>query len=214
MAESYTFADAEAWANTTPAYDDEFTPMPAGGYICKIVKADFDKSKAGNDMLILFVDIAEGDFAGCFAATAKRFQPKAGWPNHAIVRRNVLDADGKPSRFFKGLLNVIAESNNGLQLSAGGTIHASQLVGKMCGFVFGDEEYPKQDGSIGVRAAVRSAKTLDDIREGNFKIPPLKKLDADKSPTHQRTNQYSKPPESPDPPSPAGEVVDLEDPPF
>lgn len=45
---------------TTQAYGD-FTPLELGGHICKIMKVEETKSKAGNDMIIISLDIAEGD---------------------------------------------------------------------------------------------------------------------------------------------------------
>lgn len=201
------------WDNKPTVDPGDFVPMPAGGYVCKILDANFGKSKAsGNEMLILKIDVAEGDFTNNFTNTVARFNQE-NWPNAATYRQMLFDKQGDADSRFKGLIRILQECNPGFVANID-DFDEKVLVGKMCGFVFGDEEYPKQDGSIGIRAAVRTPKILDDIRKGNFKIPPLKKLDADKSPTYQRTNQYSKPPESPDPPSPVGEVIDLEDPPF
>lgn len=204
---------ADDWNNTKSTAPGEFAPLHAGGYVCKIVNAEFGNSKAGNDMLILKIDIAEGDYTNNFTNTVARFNQE-NWPNAATYRQLVFNSDGKLSSFFKGFADIIDKCNPGFNMYRNGGIDTAALVGKMCGFIFCEEEYIKQDKSVGIRVVVRTPKILDDIREGNFKIPPLKKLDADKSPTYQRTNQYSKPPESPDPPSPVGEVIDLEDPPF
>ena len=38
------------------------------------------------------------------------------------------------------------------------------------------EEYEKSDGSVGVRLYVKEVKTVQEIKDGNFKIPELKVL--------------------------------------
>lgn len=200
--------DADEWKNTSEATPGEFTRMPAGGYVCKIVSANFAASKQGNDMLIFNVDVAEGDFADYFQSTVKRFN-QTNWPNPGVYRQLIFGNDNKISPFFKGLIHMIEQCNPGFVAMQNGSIDSASFVGKLCGFVFGDEEYPKRDGSPGIRAAVCTPKTIGDIRDGNFKIPPLKKLDANKA-EFARKVSYAPTNDSPD----VSPIYEDDDPPF
>ena len=40
--------------------------LPAGNYKCKIVNVEKSTSKNGNDMLKIFFDIDDGDYAGIY----------------------------------------------------------------------------------------------------------------------------------------------------
>lgn len=164
----YQISDDD-WNNIKAAEPGEFTSLTAGGYVCKIIHAEFGTSKAGNDMLILDIDIAEGDFANYFQNTVKRFN-QSNWPNSGVYRQLVLSNDKTLSPFFKGLIEIIEQSNSNFVARQDGGINPASLVGKLCGFVFAEEDYTKQDGSDATRIVVRTPKTVDDIREGNFKI--------------------------------------------
>ena len=211
----YQFSDDD-WNNTKTVAPGEFVQLPAGGYVCKIVAAEFGESKQGNDMLILNVDIAEGDFAGYFQSTVDRFNQK-NWSNAGIYRQLVYTNDKKLSPYFKGFIAIIEQSNFNFVARKNGGIDPKDLIGKLCGFVFIEEEYTKQDKSVGVRTVVRTPKTVAQIRKGGFKVPPLKKLDASKAPTTHKTNSYA-PPQSSSPDVMIGNnnpsSPDLEDPPF
>lgn len=52
----------------------------------------------------------------------------------------------------------------------------NKLVGKLFGGIFGEEEYEKQDGSIGTTVKCRFVRSVDAIREGEFKTPEKKLL--------------------------------------
>ena len=51
------------------------------------------------------------------------------------------------------------------------------LVGKYFGVVLGEEEYWKNNGDIGKKLYVAQVRSYKAIRNGDFKIPELKKLD-------------------------------------
>lgn len=207
------------WEDTKAANPGDFTPLPAGGYVCRIVKAEFTTSKQGNDMLVFNIDIAEGDFAGYFKSTVDRFN-QTNWPNAAVYRQLVWGSDKKVAPFFKGLIRIVEACNHGFVAFNNELIDEAAFAGKMCGFIFCDEEYVKQDGSVAVRTVVRTPKLIADIRDGNFKVPPLKKVDASKAAPSQRKSSYAQPPDG-DPPQAQihgndfiGAPIYLEDPPF
>ena len=172
----YKFTD-EQWNANKAAQPGEFTNLPAGGYVCKIVDSEFTTSKAGNDMLNLKLDIAEGDFANYYQYFFDRFK---NWNNNAIYRQLILDQKKNVSGFFKGLLEIIEDSNPNFTAYANNSVDTNALVDKRIGFVFAEEEYQKQNGDIATRAVARFPKTVSDIRDGDFTVPAIKKLDASK----------------------------------
>lgn len=50
------------------------------------------------------------------------------------------------------------------------------MKGMRIGLVLGEEEYEKKDGTVGVRTYVNSIRSGEAIRQGDYKIPELKKL--------------------------------------
>ena len=44
----------------------EFKPLPKGGYICRVIKAEETQSSTGKPMLHIAFDIIEGDYTGYF----------------------------------------------------------------------------------------------------------------------------------------------------
>ena len=73
---------------------------------------------------------------------------------------------------FKHFTNCVENSNAGYTWAW----DEKSLVGKFIGLVLGEEEYEKSDGSVGIRLYVKEVKTVQEIKDGNFKIPELKVL--------------------------------------
>lgn len=166
--------------NDVPASNPgEFTPLPAGGYICRIINAEITNSKAGNLMLVLFVDIADGDFQGYFKAAtdnARKFNPDKKWDNSGIYRQLLFDKTGRVASFFKGLITCIERSNDNLKINIS-NFEPTNLRGLLCGFIFAAEEYQRRDGSIAEAIHIKFPKSTTDINNGNFKVPAVKRLD-------------------------------------
>ena len=183
----------EARKGVKPVHSGEFTPLPADGYVCKIAECEFGTSKAGNDMLVLKIDIAEGDFVGYFQDFADRF---GYWNYSAIIYQPIYDTQKKPKGEHEkntpnnadriagrllGLAEEIEESNPNFSFWANNEfIDTDALKGKLIGIVFVEEEYQKQNGELATRATARITKSVADIRDGNFTVPRPKKLDASK----------------------------------
>lgn len=156
----------------------EFTPLPPGGYVCRVCHAFISQSKSGKDMLTLFVDIAEGDFAFHFQRAAdrvKNFDSSKQWDNAGIYRQLILHNDGRVSPFFKGLLTCFDKSNPNLNLNLA-NFEPQILRGALIGFIFAQEEYTKNNGKLGTRTFIKFPLVVNDIREGNFNVPALKKI--------------------------------------
>lgn len=196
--------DLIGYEETTAVLPGEFSKLPAGGYVCHIVNAEITNSKAGNPMLVLYIDIIEGEFARHFRDAFDRVRssrPDIKWDNSGIYRQLIFDKSGKVSSFFKGLLTCIEKSNNRFYFNPR-TFDEQILRGCIIGFIFAEEEYQKKDGSIGSRTFAKFPKPADDIRQGNFTVPELKKLDAPKAQPTKSDGVY------------IGEPLNIEDPPF
>lgn len=147
------------WKNVKASED--FERLPAGGYICTIIHATDSPDK---QYLKIEYDIAEGDHKDHWADTKERF----GWWGGDFYRSYKDSAVG----MFKAFTNAVEGSNPGFTWAW----KEKDLEGKMIGVVLGEEEYTGNDGSVKTRLKVRSVKSVQDIREGKFKVPTLKKL--------------------------------------
>lgn len=149
----------------------EYERLEAGGYICKIISAKEEKSKSGKRMLVIALDILEGDKKDFFR---NRFNEDSRadkkWPSGAIYRQ-MLEGD-KAAGFLKGLMTSLEASNDGFKWNW----DEKKLTDLKCGGIFGEEEYEKIDGSVGTTTKIKFIRTTKAIQDGNFKIPELKKL--------------------------------------
>ena len=153
------------------AITGEYERLEAGGYICRIINAKEEKSKSGKRMLVIALDIAEGEKKDYFK---KRFdednRAEKKWPAGAIYRQ-ILEGE-KAAGFLKGLMTSLEASNEGFKWDW----NEKKLRDLKCGAIFGEEEYEKMDGSIGTSTKIKFIRTVKAIQEGNFKVPELKKL--------------------------------------
>lgn len=153
------------------ALTGEFERLEAGGYICRIVNAKEETSKSGKRMLVIAIDIAEGDKKDFFR---NRFTKNANsdkkWPAGGVYRQ-MLEGD-KAVGYLKGLMTSLEASNTGFKWDW----DEKKLKDLKCGAIFGEEEYEKLDGSVGTTTKVKFIRTAKAIQDGNFKVPELKKL--------------------------------------
>ena len=153
------------------AITGEYEKLNAGGYICKIISAKEEKSKSGKRMLVLALDILEGDKKEFFK---KRFDentsPEKKWPAGAIYRQ-MLEGE-KAAGFLKGLMTSLEGSNEGFKWNW----DEKKLKDLKCGVIFGEEEYEKLDGTVGISTKAKFIRTVKSIQDGNYKVPEIKKL--------------------------------------
>lgn len=145
--------------------------LPAGGYIAVITGVeDFPLNPNTNkgDYLRIEFDICEGEYESYFA----KMHESLGWDNGNFIRSYKEKALG----MFKGFIEAINKSNNS-DLDPAAGLDEKKLVGMQFGVVMGEEEYKKNDGSIGVKLVVKSTKDVASIRDGKFTVPSIKKLD-------------------------------------
>ena len=146
--------------NWNDVQDDIRKPVP-GGYAAKITEVVDNEDK---EYLLIRWEFAEGEFKGVNQETFDAF---GFWPM-AFVK----SYKEKALRFFKGFKTAVEESNRNYTFKN----DPQSLVGKFVGVVLGEEEYLAKDGSVKTRLYVSEVRSGKAIRDGDFKIPDLKKL--------------------------------------
>lgn len=144
-----------------------FTPLEAGGHICKIMNVEEKKSQAGRDMIVIYLDTDKTDkqpnyFTEQYKNNSK---PDKKWPNNAIVRQLVLDAEGNTNRGFKTFIEMVEKSNQGFKVQWGDNF-AKCFVGKLIGGVFGREEWLDNYGASKFSVKHQHFTTVEDIKRG------------------------------------------------
>lgn len=166
--------------NKPKGYDEtevfgNFKKLPKGGYVCKIKKLEEGKNELGAEQLIIYLDIADGEFKNIFM---DRYVMQTNVPVNAkkwpcITRRNVLDTTtGQTSKAFKGLMTSIEESNAGFIVDkCWGENFCKYFKDKLVGCVFGEEFFIGTDGKEHSTVKPRVFMSIDKIKKGDFKIP-------------------------------------------
>lgn len=140
-------------------------PVP-GGYAAKITEVTDVEEK---EYLLIKWEFADGEFKGANKETYDAF---GFWPLAFVCsyKENAL-------RYFKGFKTAVEESNPKYTFNN----DPQSLVGKFIGVVLGEEEYLTKKKEVKTRCYVAWKLSGKAIREGNFGIPPLKKLDPSKA---------------------------------
>lgn len=152
---------------TVQASTGEFARPTAGGYICKIIDVeDVPINEQGKgDYLRIEYDIADGEFKGYYK---EQFDRWGGNWFASFIRSYKEKALG----MFKHFTSCIEQSNVGYEWDW----NEKGLIGKYVGLVLGEEEYQNAGGEIKVKLAVKQIKTVEEIENGDYTIPAIKKL--------------------------------------
>lgn len=140
----------------------EYTALPSGAYVCKIIKVEQTTSNGGKPMLKIALDIAEGEFAGYFRKqfdADTRTDKKWG----CIVNQVLTGNDGSTARGFKTFVTSVERSNNAL--AQWGEAFLPWLKGKKVGALFRREEYlnAKQERKWSTKCfSFRSTDSIDE----------------------------------------------------
>lgn len=166
--------------------------LPAGGYICRIKKAEETESRAGRPMIKIAFDIDEGDFAGYFS---EQFQNKKAmaedptevrWPFSGTKWILLYDNEGATNRDFKSFCTALEDS--GITVWRQDVFDVGALKDANVGIIFRREEHDYM-GTYWrtVPVGFRSVKTIQD---GAFNIPEDKPL-AKKAAAFEITDSFS-----------------------
>ena len=146
----------------------EFAKLSTGGYICKITLVDdvpFDASTNKGDYLKIEYDIAVGEFKDYYKEQYEKFGNFWGGTFFRSYKEKALG-------MFKHFIDCVEKSNAGFVW----TWDEKTLMGKFVGLVLGEEEYENSNGEIKTRLYVSQVKTVEEIKNGDFKVPELKKI--------------------------------------
>lgn len=183
----------DEYNNATPPTGDDYQRIPAGGYVCAIQavrvtgrdgygrEIDYPEDKM---YVKLIWDIIEGDFAGKYSDEF--------WADEDKDYGHCFYLSWKNMNAFKGAIQAIEESNPGFDaMAAFSADNWALFTGKKIGLVIGEEEYRANDGSIKRRYKFPRAKSVQDIRDGKFRVPALKQLEDDVAPAPTSTGNSS-----------------------
>lgn len=140
----------------------EYDSLRPGGYVCAIVKVEHEPKKK---CIKVYYDIMEGEYKN-YWSKAEKGMGFWGGSFYRSYKDNALP-------FFKAFTEAVEESNPGYRWDG----NEEGLVCKYIGLTIGEEEYRNSSGAIKTRTYVSRIKSIDDIRSGDFKIPPTKKLE-------------------------------------
>lgn len=143
----------------------EFERLGPGGYVCGIIRAEDVPEK---EYLRIEFDIADGPFKNYFRGMRERLALDS-WPASGVLYRSYKES---ALPFFKQFVTCVQVSNAGYVFKN----DEATLARKLFGVVMGEEEYEKNDGTIGTRLKAATVRSVKAIREGDFKVPTIKKL--------------------------------------
>lgn len=153
--------------------DEIRSPVP-GGYAAKIVRVEDNEEK---EYLRIEWEFADGEYKGVNQEVYDAF---GFWPLAFICSYKQ-----KALRFFKGFKTAVECSNRNFVFNN----DPQSLVGKFVGVVLGEEEYLTKKNEVKTRLYVAEKRSGKAIRDGDFKIPELKKL----APSANAAPNYSAP---------------------
>lgn len=152
--------------------------LPVGAYVCRIKQAKVQNTDWGDQLAVLF-DIEEGEYAGFyqreFNANTEQDKKWKGVLRLWLPLDNGDVKDEYTKRTLKGFVTSVEKSNPGYAWAW----DESTLAGKMVGVLFREEEWEKDDRT-GWAVRPYQARTVETVRNGDYKIPDSKPLAASK----------------------------------
>jgi hypothetical protein len=143
-----------------------FSNPTAGTYVLGIIKANIEMSKKGNEMLVLELDIIEGEFQKHYRNVSERLGK-----NCLLKHYRVTDSE-KSMPYFKGDIKAIEESNPGFKFD----FDESKLRGKKVGGMLAEEEYETMQGEVKTALKLAFLCSVDTAKSGKLKPPTPKKI--------------------------------------
>ena len=159
----------------TKEYGD-FQMLPRGGYVCVIMGAKVEERNDGSQVIVLAMDIAEGDYAAYFQQSFTRqtgnnkIWPCRYWLN--VPKDDGSERDEWDKRKFKTFTTSLEKSNDGYKFDW----DESKFTGKLIGGLFNYREFETSSGTVGEAPNLAQVRSVDAIRKGDYKLPKDKKL--------------------------------------
>ena len=183
------------WEETKAIKRGEKEQLPSGGYIIEIMQAYENETASGKSLKISF-DIVQGEYAGFYMKKyKKRYDKEEQWKGNYFMFYPKDNDDIYTRGILKGNINAIEKSNTGIKLipTFDGNGFTSQsikdLEGKLVGAVMYEKEW-EMNGRTGFYTTVSHLETVEDIKNGNYKVPEKKLLKRDDK---QADNEFGVP---------------------
>ena len=153
--------------------------LPAGGYVCRILKAEETTSKTGKAMLRVGFDIDEGEFKGYFRDLFDGWKDGADdpksvkWPFGGTKWILFLDNEGKTNKDFKSFCTALEDS--GVTVWINNVLNTAGLKDARLGIIFRREEH-EYNNQTSWRTVPWGFRSVEAIRNGEYKTPEDKPL--------------------------------------
>lgn len=152
--------------------------LPVGGYELTIVGAKVEQFTNCEILKIAFDIVNHEQFSGFYAnrfKSAKAQNPDAKWGgvfDVFIPKDDGSELDGYTKQAFKRFITSVEKSNEGYVWNW----DEKSLKGKAFGGIFGREEFITKEGDRKFAVKCRFPRSIDSIRNGDYKIPEDKLL--------------------------------------
>lgn len=160
-------------------------PLPAGGYVAKILNAKVEEYSWG-EVLVISFDIAEGEYKDFFSKQYKEnTREDKKWKGNfrLTVPNEGNQYFDSQKRTFGNAIWAIEESNPSFRWAW----DENALKGKMVGVLFRDREW-EIEGKTGMTTEACTFVSVEDVRTNNFKMPKPKMLNKTTSQTASNSN--------------------------
>lgn len=158
----------------TKAYTDA-EMLPKGAYVVKIMGATVEENSNGQYIKI-GCDIAEGEFKDFYANQYKQDQREdKKWKCNYLLnvpKDDGTQEDGWTKRKFKTFTEALEDSNEGYHFDW----DEKKFKGKLFGGLFNEQEFEKNDGSVGKTVKIGKVISVQALKEGKYKMPEDKIL--------------------------------------
>lgn len=162
--------------------------LPAGAYICRIMRAEVENNSYG-DRLAIYFDIEDGEFAGYFDddynSNTRANKKWRGVYKPFLPKNDGSEKDEWTKAVFKGLITSVEKSNRGYVWDW----NELSLSGKVVGIIFRSEEWSFNDRH-GWSARPFRACSVDSVQDGTYTVPKEKAL-ADSSSSASAYSAFS-----------------------
>ena len=150
--------------------------LPAGGYICRILKAKLTETKESKlPMVEAMVDIIDGDYTQYFSKkyeeNRKQHGKAAKYPNNGILRVVAVDAEGNTKKNFKSFCTALEESNDIALPRDNDDAFIKMIKDKEIGVLFGREQFESNDGKLLWSTKPKWYRSVESIMNGDFEVP-------------------------------------------
>jgi hypothetical protein len=162
----------EGYDNTPENTIGEYQKPSAGAVVFKILRAKDELSANNRPMLVLYLDIAKGEFVNHFKKLydfLKDKNPDVKWP--CIHRRC---QNGDQISYLKGDIKAIEESNPGFKFN----FDEKTLLGKLVGGMLGEREINAEGKTI---LEPRCLCSVERAESGKLTAPAKKKFEGYKN---------------------------------